>query len=126
MDGDYAFERLRAKVLSADRLQKRVPIHAKVKKEPKFDEVGMARYMSLVGSFEDECKMKLKTRMAPIGTALFTLERFWTQTRSRPSPLCLHRKIQHLLLSFAGQNASLVKKGGLKASETAREWARTA
>ena len=34
----------------------------------------MARYMCLVGSFEDEYEIKLKTRMATIGTDLSTLE----------------------------------------------------
>ena len=63
-------------MLFTDRLQKRVPIQekVKVKKKPKFEEVGMARYMCLVGSFEDEYEIKLKTRMATIGTDLSTLE----------------------------------------------------
>lgn len=46
----YTFERLRAKVLYTDRLQKRVPIQEKVKtkKKQRFEEVAMARYMCLI------------------------------------------------------------------------------
>ena len=73
----YTFERLRAKVLFSDRLQKRVPIQekVKVKKKPKFEEVGMARYMCLMSNFDDEYEMVVtKTRQGNLGTDLSTLE----------------------------------------------------
>lgn len=72
----YTFERLRAKVLFTDRLQKRVSIQekVKVKKKPKFEEIGMARYMCLMSNFDDEYAMVTKTRQGNLGTDLSTLE----------------------------------------------------
>ncbi|OIR09001.1 hypothetical protein GALL_89960 [mine drainage metagenome] len=71
----YTFERLRAKVLYTDMLQKRVLIQDKVRvrKRQKFDEVNMAGYFSLVGSFQDEYETKLQNREAILGTDLPTL-----------------------------------------------------
>ncbi|OGT07632.1 MAG: hypothetical protein A3J49_19005 [Gallionellales bacterium RIFCSPHIGHO2_02_FULL_57_16] len=71
----YAFERLRAKVLFNDMLQKRVPIQEKVriKKKQKFEEIGMARYMCLAGSFDDGYETKIQTRQGNLGTDLPTL-----------------------------------------------------
>ena len=72
----YTFERLRAKVLYTDRLQKRVPIQEKVKtkKKQRFEEVAMARYMCLMGSFDDDYEMVTKTRQGNLGTDLSTLD----------------------------------------------------
>ena len=72
----YTFERLRAKVLFSDRMQKRVPIQekVKVKKKPKFEEVGMARYTCLMSNCDDEYEMITKTRQGNLGTDLSTLE----------------------------------------------------
>lgn len=56
-------------------LQKRALIQDKVRvrKKQKFDEVGMAGYFSLVGSFQDEYATKLQNREAILGTDLPTL-----------------------------------------------------
>lgn len=77
----YTFERLRAKVLFTDRLQKRVPIQekvkVKVKKKPKFEEVGMARMylMSrMVCEERAEYELQIQTRQGNLGTDLSTLE----------------------------------------------------
>ncbi len=72
----YTFERLRAKVLYTDRLQKRVPIQEKVKtkKKQRFEEVAMARYMCLMSNFDDEYEMVTKTRQGNLGTDLSTLD----------------------------------------------------
>lgn len=75
----YTFERLRAKVLFTDRLQKRVPIQekVKVKKKPKFEEVGMARmYLMthLVCEERAEYEIRTQTRQGNLGTDLSTLE----------------------------------------------------
>lgn len=71
----YTFERLRAKVLFNDMLQKRVPIQEKVriKKKQKFEEVGMARLMCLADSFDDNYETKIQTRQGNLGTDLPTL-----------------------------------------------------
>jgi len=71
----YTFERLRAKVLFNDMLQKRVPIQEKVrvKKKQKFEEVGMARLMCLTGSFDDGYETNIQTRQGNLGTDLPTL-----------------------------------------------------
>ena len=63
----YTFEKLRAKVLFSDTLQKRVPIQEKVKtkKKQRFEEVAMARYMCLMGSFDDDFETVVKTRVPP-------------------------------------------------------------
>lgn len=75
----YTFERLRAKVLFTDRLQKRVPIQekVKVKKKPKFEEVGMARMFlmtHLVCEERAEYEVRTQTRQGNLGTDLSTLE----------------------------------------------------
>jgi transposase len=71
----YTSERLRAKVLYTDMLQKRALIQDKVRvrKKQKFDEVNMAGYFSLVGSFHDEYETKLQNREAILGVDLPTL-----------------------------------------------------
>lgn len=72
----YTFERLRAKVLFTDRLQKRVPVQEKVKlKKQLFDDISMGRmtYFMMSGAFDDEYEVKTKTRMANVGTDLPTL-----------------------------------------------------
>lgn len=74
----YTFERLRAKVLFTDRLQKRVSVQdeTKVKKKPRFEEVAMHRmaYFSLA-CMEDEAEYvtKIRTRQGNLGTDLPTL-----------------------------------------------------
>ena len=72
----YTFERLRAKVLFTDRLQKRVPIQEKVKvKKKRFEEISMGRmtYFMMPGMLDDECEVKTKTRQGNLGTDLPTL-----------------------------------------------------
>ena len=72
----YTFERLRAKVLFTDRLQKRVPIQEKVKvKRKRFEEISMGRmaYFMMPGMLDDECEVKTKTRQGNLGTDLPTL-----------------------------------------------------
>lgn len=71
----YTFERLRAKVLYTDMFQKRGIIKEKVRvrKKQRFDEVGMAGYICLAGSFQDEYETKIQTREAILGTDLTTL-----------------------------------------------------
>lgn len=71
----YTFERLRAKVLFTDRLQRRVSIQEKVrvKKKQRFEEVGMARMMFCMGSFDDGYETKIKARPGNLGTDLPTL-----------------------------------------------------
>ena len=71
----YTFERLRAKVLFTDRLQRRVSIQEKVrvKKKQRFEEVGMARMMFCMGSFDDGYETKIKPRPGNLGTDLPTL-----------------------------------------------------
>ena len=72
----YTFERLRAKVLFTDRLQKRVPLQEKVKvKKQRFEDISMGRmtYLMMSGTFDDEYEVKTKTRMANVGTDLPTL-----------------------------------------------------
>ncbi|MBS4018619.1 MAG: hypothetical protein KGZ68_10325, partial [Dechloromonas sp.] len=73
------FERLRAKVLFTDRLQKRVPIQerVKVKKKPKFEEVGMSRmYLMTHMACEEraEYEVRIQTRQGNLGADLSTLE----------------------------------------------------
>ncbi len=75
----YTFERLRAKVLFTDRLQKRVPIQerVKVKKKPKFEEVGMARMYLMAPSVCEEraeYEIRTQTRQGNLGADLSTLE----------------------------------------------------
>ncbi len=71
----YTFERLRAKVLFTDRLQRRVSIQEKVrvKKKQRFEEVGTERMMFCMGSFDDGYETKIKTRPGNLGTDLPTL-----------------------------------------------------
>ena len=66
-------------MLFTDRLQKRVSIQEKVKvrKKPKFEEVGMARmYLMtpLVCEERAEYEVRLQTRQGNLGTDLSTLE----------------------------------------------------
>jgi len=71
----YTFERLRAKVLFTDRLQKRVPVKEQVKvKKKRFDDISMGRtayFMS--GTIDDDFQTKIKTRLGNLGTDLPTL-----------------------------------------------------
>ncbi len=72
----YTFERLRAKVLFTDRLQKRVPIQEKVKvKKQRFEDLSMGRmtYLMMSGTLDDDYEVKTKTRMGNVGTDLPTL-----------------------------------------------------
>ena len=72
----YTFERLRAKVLFTDRLQKRIPIQERVKvKKQLFEVISMDRmtYFMMSGTFDDDYEVKTKTRMANVGTDLPTL-----------------------------------------------------
>ena len=72
----YTFERLRAKVLFTDRLQKRVPIQEKVKvKKQRFEDISMGRmtYFMMSGTFDDDYEVKIKTRQGNLGTDLPTL-----------------------------------------------------
>lgn len=66
---------LRAKVLFTDRLQRRVSIQEKVriKKKPRFEEVGMERMMFCMESFDDGYETKTKMRPSNLGTDLPTL-----------------------------------------------------
>lgn len=74
----YTFERLRAKALFTDRLQKKAAIQekVKVKKKPRFEEVAMHRmaYFSLA-CMEEEAQYvtKIRTRIGNLGTDLPTL-----------------------------------------------------
>lgn len=75
----YTFERLRAKALYTDMLQKRVrlQVKVKVKRKPKFEEVSFARvYMMemMVAESEPEYDVKIVPRIANLGTDLSTLE----------------------------------------------------
>lgn len=75
----YTFERLRAKVLFTDKLQKRVPVQeqVKVKKtKPKFEDVAMRRmvYFMMPGMEEEEYETRIQTRQGNLGTDLSTLE----------------------------------------------------
>ena len=73
----YTFERLRAKVLFTDKLQKRVAIQGKVKvkKKPKFEDVSISRMVYFMsGTLEDDYEIRIKTRQANLGTDLSTLE----------------------------------------------------
>ena len=67
---------MRAKVLFTDPQFKRVPIQEKVKtkKKQRSEEVAMARYMCLMGSFDDDYEMVTKTRQGNLGTDLSTLD----------------------------------------------------
>ena len=72
----YTFERLRAKVLFTDRLQKRIPIQEKVKvKKQRFEDISMGRmtYFMMSGTFDDDYEVKIKTRQGNLGTDLPTL-----------------------------------------------------
>ena len=72
----YTFERLRAKVLFTDRLQKRIPVQEKVKmKKQRFEDISMGRmtYFMMSGTFDDEYEVKIKTRQGNLGTDLPTL-----------------------------------------------------
>ena len=72
----YTFERLRAKVLFNDRLQKRIPIQEKVKvKKQRFEDISMGHrvYLMMSRTFGNEYDIKIKTRMANVGTDLPTL-----------------------------------------------------
>lgn len=84
MQHGYTFERLRAKVLFTDRLQKRMPIQEKVKtkKKQRFDDVSMSRmtYFMMPGMF-DEYETVTKTRQGNLGTDLPTLLALISQGR---------------------------------------------
>lgn len=72
----YTFEKLRAKVLFSDTLQKRVPIQEKVKtkKKQRFEDVSMGRMTYLMmGTFDDDYETVTKTRQGNLGTDLPTL-----------------------------------------------------
>ena len=71
----YTFERLRAKVLFTDKLQKRVPIQVKVKvkKKPKFEEVGMYLMTHMVCEERAEYELRIQPRQGNLGTDLSTL-----------------------------------------------------
>ena len=73
----YTFERLRAKVLFTDRLQKRVAVQEKVKvsKKPRFDEIRMERmFCMLTALAEDDFEIRNQTRQTNLGADLSTLE----------------------------------------------------
>jgi transposase len=73
----YTFERLRAKVLFTDRLQKRIAVQEKVKvrKKPKFDDIQMARMMmSFIDMVADEFETRTQTKQVDLGADLSTLE----------------------------------------------------
>lgn len=73
----YTFERLRAKVLFTDRLQKRVAVQEKVKvrKKPRFDEIRMERMFCMLSALvEDEFEIRIQTRQTNLGADLSTLE----------------------------------------------------
>ena len=73
----YTFERLRAKVLFTDRLQKRVTVQEKVKvrKKPRFDEIHMERlYCMLSVMAEDDFEIRIQSRQVNLGADLTTLE----------------------------------------------------
>ena len=74
----YTFERLRAKVLFTDRLQKRIAIQEKVKvKKQRFDDISMGRmtYFMISGVCEEraEYEVRTQTRQGNAGTDLPTL-----------------------------------------------------
>ena len=76
----YTFERLRAKVLFTDRLQKRIAIQEKVKvKKQRFDDISMGRmtYFMISGVCEEraEYEVRTQTRQGNAGTDLPTLIR---------------------------------------------------
>ena len=73
----YTFERLRAKVLFTDRLQKRVAVQEKVKvrKKPRFDEIRMERMFCMLSALaEDDFEIRIQTRQTNLGADLSTLE----------------------------------------------------
>lgn len=77
----YTFERLRAKVLYTDMLQKRVRVQDEVKvkrkTKPKFEEVSMARvayFEMMVAEPEPKYDVRMVPRIANLGTDLSTLE----------------------------------------------------
>jgi len=73
----YTFERLRAKVLFTDRLQKRVTVQEKVKvrKRPRFDEIRMERMFCMMSALaEDDFEIRIQTRQTNLGANLSTLE----------------------------------------------------
>ena len=78
----YTFERLRAKVLFTDRLQKRIAVQEKVKtkKKQRFEDVSMGRmtYFMMSGVCEDraEYEVRIQTRQGNAGTDLPTLLMF--------------------------------------------------
>jgi len=72
----YTFERLRARALFTDRLQKRIPIQEKVKvKKLRFEDISMGRmtYFMMSGMFDDDYEVKIKTRQGNLGADLPTL-----------------------------------------------------
>ena len=71
----YTFERLRAKVLFTDRLQRRVSVQEKVRirKKQRFEDVGTEPMMYYMGAFDDGYETRIKTRPANLGTDLPTL-----------------------------------------------------
>lgn len=73
----YTFERLRAKVLFTDRLQKRVTVQEKVKvrTRPRFDEIRMERMFCMLSAMaEDDFEIRIQTRRGTLGADLSTLE----------------------------------------------------
>jgi transposase len=73
----YTFERLRAKLLFTDRLQKRVTGEEKVKvrKKPRFDKIRMERmYCMLSAMAEDHFQIRIQAKQVNLGADLSTLE----------------------------------------------------
>jgi transposase len=74
----YTFERLRAKVLFTDRLQKRIHVQETIKtKKQRFEDISIGRmtHFMMPGVCEEQAnyEVKTKTRMANLGTDLPTL-----------------------------------------------------
>lgn len=73
----YTFERLRAKMLFSDRMQKPAIVQEKVKvrKRPRFDEINLER-MAFFDSMHyfDDFQLKIQERKVNLGTDLSTLE----------------------------------------------------
>jgi transposase len=73
----YTFERLRAKVLYTDRLQKRVSVQevVKVKRKPRFEEVYTTRmHLMTVNDVAGDYENRVRARTGTLGTDLSTLE----------------------------------------------------
>ena len=73
----YSFERLRAKVLFTDRLQKQVTVQEKVKvrRKPRFDEIHMERMFCMLSMMaEDDYDIRIQFKQVNLGADLSTLE----------------------------------------------------